>query len=236
MCTRHPVHLASSITCAMARFSAPLGRDDKKFGVRLAVRRRRMLDGVGVLCMHDHQAVEGGDLAHGRLELFGVHGRELVDTGVQQEAFEAEDARVVQRTEVTDVAGNGAAPEPDVDMRLGLCGLALHLERGDVDGGRNAVERHVDQRRDSPCGSGPRRAGEPLPLGAAGIVDVHMRIDDAGKQRLVANRARSPAVPSGLIPSARWRRSCRPSRRRCGSPRPRCSPPAGRGSPDRGRS
>ena len=55
-----------------------------------------------------------------------VELRELVDAGVQQEALEAEDAGVVQRTQVLDVAGHGAAPEADVDVRL-LLGATSRL-------------------------------------------------------------------------------------------------------------
>ena len=63
--------------------------------------------------------------AHRRLELLGVQRRELVDAGVQQEALEAEDAGVVQRAQVGHVAGDGAAPEADVDVRLACAALRL---------------------------------------------------------------------------------------------------------------
>ena len=192
MCTRQPVQRDSSITWAMARFSAPRGREAQEVAVALAVRGRRPLDRVGVLGVHDHQPVEGRELAHRGVELVGVERRELVDAGVQQEALEAEDAGVVQRAQVGDVARDGAAPEADVDVRLLLGGLPLHLERGHVDGRRDAVQRHVHDRGHAAGGRGPGGAGEALPFGASGVVDVHVGVDQAGQQYLVVAQLATP--------------------------------------------
>src|SRR5262245_24003171 len=60
------------------------------------------------------------------------------------------------------------------------CGrAALGFEPGHARRWRNAVERHVDERRDDAGGCGPRRVLEPFPLIATGIVDVHVRVDEA---------------------------------------------------------
>ncbi len=53
---------------------------------------------------------------HVLLHLVGVEMRELVDAGVQQEAFEAEHAIVVQAAQIAGIAGDRAAPETDVDV------------------------------------------------------------------------------------------------------------------------
>ena len=144
-----------------------------------------MVDGAGIFGVHDHHGVEAGQHGHVLLHLIGVEMRELVDAGVQQEALEAEHAIVVQTAQIVGVAGNRAAPETDVDVRLARCGRALGVECFDVDRRRNRVQRHVDQRGDPArrrcAGSGV----EPLPLGATRLVDVHMRIDQAGNHDLL---------------------------------------------------
>ena len=114
-----------------------------------------------------------------------VERRELVDAGVQQEALEAEDARVVQRAQRTEVAGHRTAPEPDVDVAPALGSSTLGRQGVDVDGRRDAVERHVDDRGDTAGSRRPGRRREALPLGAAGLVDVHVGVDHAGQQHLV---------------------------------------------------
>jgi hypothetical protein len=79
----------------------------------MRVRRvRGVRDLVRVLSVDDEQAVERGDLAHGRLDLRGRQRWELVDAGVQQEALEPEHARLVQRAQLRDVARDGPPQKP----------------------------------------------------------------------------------------------------------------------------
>ena len=73
-----------------------------------------------------------------------------------------------------------------------------------------AVERHVDERRDAARGRGARRALEALPLGAAGLVDVDVAVDEAGQQHRVAD-----VLDRGARPARRPRATTatiRPSR------------------------
>ena len=61
---------------------------------------------------------------------------------------------------------------------------------------RNAVERHVDERRHAAGGGRARRVLEAFPLGAARIVDVDVRVDEArehDERTGVDARARRPA-------------------------------------------
>jgi hypothetical protein len=155
---------------------------------------------MGVLGVHDQQPVEGRDLAHDRLELSRVQWRELVDAGVQQEALESEDAGVVQRAQLGEVARNRAAPEADVDVRLGRGGLSLEVQGRYVASRRDAVERHVDDRGDAAGRGRFGRAGEALPLGAPWVVHVNVRIDEAGHQHLVVGqRHLVRAVELGVV-------------------------------------
>ena len=96
-----------------------------------------------------------------------------------QEALEAEHAGARERLEVGGVAGHHAAPETDVDVAAARGGAPLGLERRDRRRRRNAVERHVDERRDAAGGGGERRRLESFPVGAARIVDVDVRVDEA---------------------------------------------------------
>ena len=95
-------------------------------------------------------------------------------------------ARVNERLDVAFVSGNDAAPERDVHVTVPTSGAAFRFERLDTRRRRNAVEGHVDDRRDA---AGRRRARgriEAFPVGAARLVDVHMRVDDAGRYEKVA--------------------------------------------------
>ena len=121
MCTRQPVRRAASITCSIATSSVAVGRDGR--GSRRSAARGRpanRCDRAGVLGMHDQQPVELGDLGHRRVDLVAEQRRELRHPGVEQEALEAEDAGVVQRAQVAEVARHRAAPEADVDEALAV--------------------------------------------------------------------------------------------------------------------
>ena len=175
-------------------------------------------DGVAVLGVHDHQRAEPGGLGHRRGEVGRRQVRELLDAGVEQEALEPEDARLVQPGEVGAVGRHRTAPEADVDPGLAGGDRTLLLERGDGRGRRDAVERHVDDRRHAAGGGGAGRAGEPLPLGAPGLVDVHVGVDEAGEQHLVGGELDDVGVARGGVVRARRRRS-RPSRTRTAAAR-----------------
>ena len=120
-----------------------------------------------------------------------------------RKALEAEHAGARERLEVGGVAGHDAAPEADVDVTSPGRGAPLGFERGDRGRGRNAVERHVDERGDAAGGRGERRRFESFPVGAARIVDVHVRIDEAGHHdggaRVDQRCLAVPAVPEPCL-------------------------------------
>ena len=118
-------------------------------------------------------------------QLTGVHRREVGRAGVGQEAFEPGDTGPRERFELGRVARDHPAPEPHVDMALTVGRPALGRQRGRADRGRDAVQRHVDQRGDPACRGGPGGAGEALPLGVTRFADVHMRVDEAGQEHHV---------------------------------------------------
>ena len=180
--------------------------------VVVAARVRGAVDRVGVLGVDDHEGVEGLELGHVLLHLVRFEVRELVHAGVQQEALEAEDAFVMQAAEVGLVARDGAAPEADVHKRLVLGHLALELEAFHGGGGRDGVQRHVDDGGDAAGGGCPGGGGEALPLGAAGLVDVDVGVHQAGEEGLVVRELDQFARRRGRSRAVRWRRSCRRAR------------------------
>jgi len=147
-----------------------------------------LVEQIPVLGMDEQERVEPGGLGEGALELGGIEVAELLDAGVEQEALEAEDARGVQAGQVGEVARDRAAPEAGVDVDGPPCRGALGLQVRDGRGRRDGVERHVDDRGDSAGGRGASRGGEPLPLGAAGLVDVDVGVDESGQQHLVGGQ------------------------------------------------
>ena len=91
----------------------------------------------------------------------------------------------MQPGQLPEVAGDGAAPEAHISPATAGGGL-LEAQRAGGGRGRQAIERHVDQRRHPALGGGPGCAGEALPLGAARLVDVDVGVDEAGQQYLLA--------------------------------------------------
>ena len=132
--------------------------------------------------------------------------RELVDARVDHERLAAEHAGPRQVDQRAGVAGHDAAPEADVDGALALAGGDLGVERGARRRHRGGVERHVDDGRDAAGRGGARRRVEAFPLGAAGLVDVDVRVDQPGRDDQVADvdhvRQRHPLGHDRLDPLA----------------------------------
>ena len=82
--------------------------------------------------MRDQQPVEARQLGQRGPQPGVVQRRELRDAGVEQEALEADDAGLVQRAQLAEVARHGAAPEGDVGRDLALRHLAFHVQRLDA--------------------------------------------------------------------------------------------------------
>jgi hypothetical protein len=84
------------------------------------------------------------------------------------------------------VVGYGSAPGSPVDEALALCGLALGFEGFDGGGFGEAVERHVDEGGEASGGGGAGGGAEAFPFGASGLVDMDVRVDETGKDGVVA--------------------------------------------------
>ena len=209
------------------RVSASRRRHRPGLGLRRAGRGEvgeppavRLADQRAVLGVGDQQAAEPGDLAHRGLELVGRQRRELVHPRGQQEALEAHHARVVQLPQLAGVAGHRATPERDVDGQLPARDASLGPQRRRVHGRRDRVQRHVDDGGDAAGGGRAGGGGEALPLGAAGLVDVHVTVDETGQQHAVVReldeRAARRAVRRDLLDVRPAQDDSRPLARRPG--------------------
>ena len=168
---------------------------------------------VRVLGVHDEESAEPGDLGHRGGELVLVQLGELVHAGGREEALEAVDACVVQRLEVLHVVGQGPAPEADVDVRLAAGDVLLGAQVVHRRRGRQGVEGHVDEGGDAAGGRGAGGGPEALPLGAARVVHVDVRVDQAGQQGVVAEVLDAGTGRHGGVVRVRRPRSVRRRRR-----------------------
>ena len=107
--------------------------------------------------------------------------RKFVDAGGDQEAFEAEHAGAPHRLQFRSVARHDPAPESGIDIQLAFGGGEFLLVRGKRRGGGDAVERHFDEGGDASRGGGARGGLKSFPVGAAGLVDMNVGVDQAGQ-------------------------------------------------------
>ena len=158
------------------------------------------------------QRVERGDLGQRPVQLGGRQRRELRHPAVGQEALEAE-ARRRRGVRRASRAMPGTAPPQKPTS-------TWHSSRRGARASRPARRRStvggiefsgMSTMRGDAAGRGRAGGGrEPLPLGAAGLVDVHVGVDQAGQQHLVVGRGR-PARGRRATCPAGWTPAMRPS-------------------------
>src|SRR6476660_396632 len=95
------------------------------------------INGSRVLGVHNHHGVERLQFGEVGLQFVGLEMGELVDSGMEQEAFESEHAVVVQLAESGTFPWDRPTPEADVDEDLIPGVQALVFESGSVDCGLN---------------------------------------------------------------------------------------------------
>ena len=109
-----------------------------------------------------------------------------IDAGVNQEAFESRHAGGRQRLHAIGVPAHHTAPRGPIHPRLAARRSTLSFERGHINGLRHAIQGHVDQRGHAACRRRARGGFKAFPLGAAGLIDVHMRVDESRQQDGIA--------------------------------------------------
>src|SRR6266540_92843 len=129
-------------------------------------------------------AVRGDEEARRRgcrergLEIVLAQMAELLYTARTEECLHAHDAARGELAQARLVRVHEPTPQREVDDRAARRGLVLRVESVRVERRRDRIERHVRERGD-PAGGRATRRGEPtLPLGAARLVDVRVRVDD----------------------------------------------------------
>src|SRR3954447_24935575 len=140
------------------------------------VRRQRV-----VLRVHRHDRAEPRAPRHRGMRRGVVGAREVAHAARRHERLEADHAALVQLPEPIRVARHDPAPEAEVDARRRLRGRELGVERRPVDRRRVRVEGHLEARGHAAGGErgGARRPA--LPVRAARLVEVHVRVDAAGQ-------------------------------------------------------
>jgi hypothetical protein len=142
--------------------------------------------------VHHERQPERGEDRHRLAQIALADVRKLVDARRHEEALERSDAGLGELAQVSRVAGHDTADEADVDPRAaGRC-LPLRLERGRRCRRRDAVERHVEERRDTAGRGGARGGLEAFPLGASGLVHVDVRVHEPRENDEVARVDEGP--------------------------------------------
>ena len=106
---------------------------------------------------------------------------EVVDPAVRHERLEPDHAAVGEFFQLVQVVRRQAAPQREVRPAIRLRRGDFGVEGGGVQHRRGAVERHVEEQRSAAGAQGCGAGVEALPVGAAGLVEVDVRVDHAGE-------------------------------------------------------
>ena len=98
-----------------------------------------------------------------------------------------EDATLRQYLELGGIAGDHTAPQAHVDVALPLGRLDLRCQTRHRRGRRDAVERHVHDRRHAAGRRRTRRAREALPVRPPRLVAVDVRVDESRQHDPIAD-------------------------------------------------
>src|ERR1700674_966445 len=131
--------------------------------------------------MHQEDGVQLRDSLHALAQSPFIACREFVDSARAHERLEPDHSAVRQLGESIEVARHEPAPKPEVDQRRAPGGFELEVEGGAVRGDGQVVQRHVDEGRVAACRESRGAVGDRLPLRAARLIEVDVRVDPAGE-------------------------------------------------------
>src|SRR5437016_3491573 len=161
--------------------AAPPPRTAPRLATLLAHFARRPLDHLVALGMHTDERVEPRRHLESDREQAVGHAMKVLDAAFTHECLEPHDAAPGERRQLREVLGNHPAPEAKVDeCLLGRDG-DLRIEGRDGRGRWMGVERHLEDRGNAAARRTARPRLPSLPLGAARLVEVDVRINDAGE-------------------------------------------------------
>src|SRR5467141_3433758 len=98
---------------------------------------------------------------------------------MNQETFEADHARIPEPCQLTRIARHDTAPECRVNHQLAAYSGQFCIQSVESGRGWNTVERHVDDRGYAAGRSRSRGGSKTFPLSPAGLVDMHVTVDQA---------------------------------------------------------
>lgn len=107
---------------------------------------------------------------------------DITYTRLDEESLESTNTHFDQRLQLICIPGNYASVETDIHPALPLTRGQLLLEPSHRRRRWDCVERHVHHRRHTTARCGPRPRPEPLPLGPAWLVEVHVGIHETREQ------------------------------------------------------
>src|SRR5438874_1938869 len=146
----------------------------------------RPLDHLLTLSMHTAEHVEPRRHLQSDREHAVGDAMEVVDAAVAHERLEPNHAALGERRQLGEVLGNHAPPETEVDECLAGGDRNFCIERCRRRGRWMGVQWHLEYGADTaPCRAAG--AGFPsFPLGAAGLIEVDVTVDDARKDNQAA--------------------------------------------------
>ena len=127
----------------------------------------------------DHLQLRGA--LHAFEQRLLVDARKTVDATGAHEGLEADGARFAQTGEFVEVQRREPTPEREIDARFLLGERTLLTQPRSIEDRRLGIERHVEKGRAPARRERRRTGGQPFPIGAAGLVEMDMRINDARK-------------------------------------------------------
>ncbi len=131
--------------------------------------------------MDEENRVQLGETLHALAQGDLITGGKLVDSARAHEGLESHHTALDHRRELVEVARDKASPKAEVDLRRTPHRGQLQVESLDGRRDRQVVQRHVDEARVAARGQRCRAVGDVLPVGSAGLVEVDVRVDAAGK-------------------------------------------------------
>src|ERR1700689_2997247 len=156
----------------VSRVVAPIG-----VGQRLGSAINR----AGKFRMPQQRQARAGHVGQREAQLLLRNHGETVDSRIDEEAFEPRHARSGESFDVILVIVNYAAPRRPIDAALAVRGGPFRLQRSPCGGRGKTVQGHVDKHRVTARSRGSRGSFEAFPLCATRIVDMHVGIDESGK-------------------------------------------------------
>ena len=194
MCTRAWAALASASAIAIARSSAAGGREARKSAYREDAAAARTTSGSSA-CSTNSAGTDAAPAA-----------ARPADNGGNSATPESMRNALNPKTPASCSSGSsaalpGTAPPQNPTSTWHCPRAAACLARSAVHrhGRRDRVQRHVDDRGHPAGRGGAGRRGEPLPLGTARLVHVHVGVDQPGQQRHLAEVLDRPVADVGVV-------------------------------------